>query len=166
MSRTSRRQTPGAVTLAWELPFELGSGNPGTQGQDQELLINADIEPDCDRDGLGDETQDNDISSSCTCKGEQATIVGTNGDDQRSGTPGRDVMVGFAGNDTLSGLEGDDAICGGLGNDTLSGGPGNDTLVGQKGKDRLYGEAGNDALEGGKGTDKLKGGPGKDKQVQ
>jgi RTX calcium-binding nonapeptide repeat (4 copies) len=182
--------TPGAVNLVWRVPVDLGSGLPGYSQPDQELLVNADIERDCDADGLGDESQDGSTSPCPTCKGAPATIIGTNGDDVRSGTPARDVMVGLGGNDTLSGLEGDDAICGGAGKDTLNGGPGNDTVLGQKGKDTLYGEAGhdallgqkgkdtlygqagNDALEGNKGNDnlfggeggdKLKGGPGKDK---
>jgi Ca2+-binding RTX toxin-like protein len=92
-----------------------------------------------------------------TCKGRQATIVGTDTPDQLSGTPGADVIVGLGGSDKLRGLAGNDVICGGDGNDTLRGG---------KGKDRLYGDAGKDTLRGGPGRDKLEGGAGKDKQVQ
>jgi hypothetical protein len=154
--------TPGAETLTWRIPFDLGSGGHPYRSQDQELLINADIEPDCDQDGLGDETQDPNTSACPTCKDQPATIIGTSGDDVRMGTPGRDVMVGLAGNDTLSGFEGDDTICGGAGNDTLYGGPGNDILLGQKGKDKLFGEAGKDTLNGGPGKDKLKGGGDRD----
>jgi uncharacterized protein (DUF2147 family) len=94
---------------------------------------------------------------SATCKGQQATIVGTGGNDVRKGTPGRDVMVGQGGNDTLSGLAGKDLICGGAGKDKLKGGVGRDILLGQKG---------NDTLKGGPGKDTLKGGAGKDKQIQ
>jgi hypothetical protein len=83
-----------------------------------------------------------------TCKGQPATIVGTNGRDVRKGTSVRDVMVGLGGNDKLSGLGGNDLICGG---------PGKDTLKGGKGNDKLYGQAGKDSLNGG---------PGKGKQVQ
>jgi hypothetical protein len=110
-----------------------------------------------------------------TCRGEQATIVGTDGADQISGTPAADVIAAVGGNDKLSGLAGNDVICGGKGNDTLKGGPGNDQLSGQKGNDKLYGQkgkdklrgkAGNDTLKGGPGKDTLKGGAGKDKQVQ
>jgi hypothetical protein len=127
-----------------------------------EMLINADVESDCDRDGLGDETQDTNTSSCSpvappTCKGKPATIVGTEGTDVRKGTSGKDVIVGLGGNDKLSGLAGNDLICGGAGKDTLKGG---------KGNDKLYGEAGKDTLKGGPGKDKLKGGAGKDKQVQ
>ena len=90
-----------------------------------------------------------------TCKGIQATVSGTPGNDVRSGTSGRDVMVGLAGRDRLSGLAGDDVICGGAGKDVLRGGPGKDTLLGQKGKDNLKGGGGKDACTGGKGKDKL-----------
>jgi Ca2+-binding RTX toxin-like protein len=92
-----------------------------------------------------------------TCKGKPATVVGTNGNDVRSGTPGKDVIVGLGGKDKLSGLAGNDLICGGTGKDTLKGG---------KGKDKLYGQKGKDTLRGGPGKDKLKGGAGTDKQVQ
>jgi hypothetical protein len=92
-----------------------------------------------------------------TCKGQPATIVGTNGRDVRKGTSGKDVMVGLGGNDKLSGLAGNDLICGGAGKDTLKGG---------KGNDKLFGGAGKDTLKGGPGKDKLNGGAGKDKQVQ
>ncbi len=90
------------------------------------------------------------------CKGKPSTIVGTNGNDVRSGTPARDVLVGLGGNDKLSSLAGNDVICGGAGKDTLKGG---------KGNDKLYGGEGKDTLKGGPGKDTLKGGPGKDKQV-
>jgi hypothetical protein len=119
--------------------------------------VSAILEPDCDKDGLGDETQDTNTSScrpaaavapAATCKGKPATIVGTPGNDGLKGTSGKDVIAGLGGNDKLSGLAGNDLICGGAGKDTLKGGGGKDTLLGQKGKDVL------------------KGGPGKDRQVQ
>jgi len=130
--------------------------------------IAANVEPDSDRDGFGDETQDQcptnaTIQGPCprspppTCKGRPATIVGTEGNDVRKGTSGKDVIVGLGGNDKLAGLAGNDLICGRAGNDTLKGG---------KGNDKLYGGAGKDTLKGGPGKDKLKGGRGKDKQVQ
>jgi RTX calcium-binding nonapeptide repeat (4 copies) len=137
------------------------------------ILIAANVEPDSDRDGFGDETQDQcptnaTIQGPCpqpptpptsppTCKGKPATIVGTGGNDVLKGTSDKDVMVGLGGNDKLSGLAGNDLICGGAGKETLKGG---------KGNDKLYGEAGKDTLKGGPGKDKLKGGPGKDKQLQ
>jgi RTX calcium-binding nonapeptide repeat (4 copies) len=126
------------------------------------ILIAANVEPDSDRDGFGDETQDQCPTNAttqgpCTCKGNPATIVGTSGNDLRKGTSGEDVMVGLGGNDKLSGLAGSDTICGGSGKDTLNGGEAKDTLLGQQGED---------SLKGGPGKDKLKGGPGKDKQIQ
>jgi RTX calcium-binding nonapeptide repeat (4 copies) len=126
------------------------------------ILIAANVEPDSDRDGFGDETQDQCPASAttqgpCTCKGKPATIVGTSGNDVGKGSSGKDVMVGLGGNDKLSGLAGNDTICGGSGKDTLNGGKGKDTLFGQKGKD---------TLKGGPSKDKLKGGAGRDKQIQ
>jgi Ca2+-binding RTX toxin-like protein len=119
--------------------------------------ISAKLEPDCDKDGRGDETQDSNTSScqaaALKCKGAQATIVGTSGNDVRSGTPGRDVMVGQGGSDRLSGLAGKDLICGGAGKDKLLGGKGKDTLLGQAGKDKLKGGGGKDICKGGKGND-------------
>jgi Ca2+-binding RTX toxin-like protein len=96
------------------------------------------------------------------CKGLQATIVGTAGNDARTGTSRRDVIVGLRGNDKLSGLAGNDLICGGKGNDTVKGGSGNDQLSGQRGNDKLYGQRGNDKLSGNAGRDTLRGGLGKD----
>jgi hypothetical protein len=130
----------------------------------QRILIAANVEPDSDRDGFGDETQDQcpinaTTQGSCPpiCNGSPASIVGTSGKDVLKGTSGDDVMVGLGGNDRLSGLAGDDTICGGSGKDTLNGGSGEDTLLAQKG---------NDTLRGGPGKDKLKSGAGKDKQIQ
>jgi Ca2+-binding RTX toxin-like protein len=92
-------------------------------------------------------------STAYTCKGQQTTIVGTEGNDIRSGTPGRDVMVGLGGNDSLSGLGGNDLICGGSGKDKLKGGAGNDKLLGEAGKDKLKGGGAKDVCKGGKGND-------------
>ena len=113
-----------------------------------------------------------------SCKGNPATIIGTNGhdhnplsglndelsgDDQLRGTPAADVIAALDGNDEVSGLSGNDVICSGAGNDTLEGGKGNDTLKGRKGNDRLSGQSGKDTLKGGPGQDTLQGGKGKDK---
>jgi hemolysin type calcium-binding protein len=132
------------------------TSSPITEESSQ-LDVSAILEPDCDKDGLGDETQDGDLSSCPLCKGRTSTIVGSRRKDVLSGSYGTDVIVGLGGKDKLSGLGGNDVICGGPGKDVLNGG---------KGKDKLYGEAGNDILRGGPGKDKLKGGPGKDKQIQ
>jgi hypothetical protein len=136
-----------------------------------QLDVSARLEPDCDKDGFGDETQDQNLSSCApgttptgpaptlpsgapaTCKGKRATIVGTNGSDARTASQGRDVIVALGGNDTLSGLGGNDVICAGAGKDTLRGGGGKDTLLGQKGKDALKGGGGKDVCTGGKGSD-------------
>jgi hypothetical protein len=128
-----------------------------TEQSGYQLDLSAIVEPDCDTDGLGDDSQDTTTVPCPTCKGRPATIIGTSRKDKRTGTPGRDVIVGLAGNDKLSGIAGNDVICGGPGRDVLNGG---------KGKDRLSGGPGRDTLRGGPGKDTLSGGPGKDKQVQ
>jgi Ca2+-binding RTX toxin-like protein len=139
--------------------------------------VSAVVEDDCDNDGLGDQTQDPNTSTCAapppplpttpvtpsqppsgaagvvTCKGQQATIVGTSGNDTRKGTGGKDVIAGLGGSDTLSGLAGNDVICGGSGKDTLKGGRGNDKLYGQKGRDTLKGGGGGDLCKGGAGRD-------------
>jgi RTX calcium-binding nonapeptide repeat (4 copies) len=151
--------------MAGDNVFELSGGDPapgetrGAVGAPNPVTlvnVSAVLEPDCDKDGLGDETQDTDLSG-CACKGKPATIIGTAGADNLSGTPAADVIAALGGSDKVSGLAGNDTICGGAGKDTLKGG---------KGNDKLFGEAGKDTLKGGPGKDKLKGGPGKDKQVQ
>jgi hypothetical protein len=131
------------------------------------ILLAAQVESDCDKDGFGDETQDGNLSScapattlppapgaaTATCKGIAATIVGTEGNDVRVGSLGQDVIAGLGGNDTLSGIAGNDVICGGAGRDLLKGGKGKDSLLGQKGKDTLKGGGGRDLCKGGKGKD-------------
>ena len=137
----------GTATIAWP---------------DLRPSVAATVEPDCDKDGLGDETQDTNLSTcatiapgtaTTTCRGLPATIVGTGGNDVRTASQGQDVIAGLGGNDTLSGLAGNDVICGGPGKDTLKGGKGKDTLLGQKGKDTLKGAGGKDLCKGGKGAD-------------
>src|SRR5215207_7267007 len=173
-----------AVFANGDIPPPAGTGSPITTETNVHLDLSALLESDCDQDGLGDETQDQDLSScgpgnppgnppgippatppgtgpgtgpgtqaQATCKGLAATIVGTNGNDVRTGSQGRDVIAGLGGNDTLSGLGGNDVICGGAGKDTLKGGKGKDKLYGQKGKDTLRGGGGKDKCIGGKGND-------------
>ncbi len=79
-----------------------------------------------------------------TCNGLDATIIGSENDDDLAGTPDADVIVGLGGNDRIEGLDGDDVICGGEGDDDLFGGAGGDLL---------FGDAGNDTLEGGTEAD-------------
>ena len=92
-----------------------------------------------------------------TCAGEQATIVGTNGDDVLRGTPGRDVIVGNGGDDQIFGAAGNDIICGNAGGDLMQGGAGADLIIGGFGPDRLVGGGGNDDLRGGPGNDEVVG---------
>jgi hypothetical protein len=132
----------------------------GAEISDFQINFSALLEPDCDNDGFGDETQDSDTAScargtpaALSCKGVQATIIGTAANDRRSGTRDRDVIVGLGGNDKLFGLAGKDLICGGAGKDKLKGGTGKDSLIGQKGKDTLKGGGGRDFCKGGKGND-------------
>ena len=134
------------------------TGSPIITEPNTHLDVSALLEPDCDKDGLGDETQDKDLSSpSCPpqlkCKGLALTKVGTNGPDTIIGTAGRDVIAALDGNDKVSGLAGQDVECGGKGKDTLKGGKGKDTLLGQAGKDALRGGGGKDICKGGKSTD-------------
>jgi RTX calcium-binding nonapeptide repeat (4 copies) len=141
----------------------------------ERILIAANVEPDSDRDGFGDETQDQCPTDASTqgpcqqpgpgpgpvapgqpapaCKGKQTTILGTDGPDQFAGTAAADVISALGGNDTVSALAGNDVVCGGPGKDTLKGGKGKDTLLGQKGKDTLKGGGGKDTCKGGKGND-------------
>jgi Ca2+-binding RTX toxin-like protein len=135
--------------------------SPDTEYPGLELLFNAQVEPDCDLDGLGDETQDARLSTppcptTLTCKGQTATNVGTDGSDEITGTDARDVVVALGGKDEIRGLAGKDLICGGSGRDTLKGGKGKDKLYGQKGKDKLIGGGGKDRCVGGKKDDTAK----------
>ena len=125
--------------------------------------VTAASESICDdgQDNDGDskiDCHDEDCASAPNCMkevevmcGQEATIVGTNGDDVIQGTPGRDIIHGRKGNDLIRGHGGNDVLCGGMGNDTLLGGAGRDVLHGGSGKD---------VLRGGKGPDTLNGGPG------
>ena len=88
------------------------------------------------------------------CRGQRATIAGTNGRDKITGTPRRDVIAAGAGPDRVRGLRGNDLICGQGGRDRLFGGPGRDTLLGGNGNDFLAGGKGRDRLRGGKGRDR------------
>jgi Ca2+-binding RTX toxin-like protein len=92
-------------------------------------------------------------TATATCKGKQATIVGTAQANVLTGTSGRDVIAALGGNDKVSGLAGKDLICGNAGKDKLLGGKGKDRLFGQKGKDKLRGGGGQDVCKGGAGND-------------
>jgi Ca2+-binding RTX toxin-like protein len=115
------------------------------------------------------------------CFRQDATIVGTAGNDEIVGTPGDDIIATLAGSDSVSGGGGNDIICGGPqddrlaggagrdrvgggnGNDRVGGGGGNDRLAGNAGRDRVAGGGGRDSLSGGGQNDRLGGGPGRDR---
>lgn len=116
-----------------------------------------------------------------TCGGQEATLVGTPGDDDLTGTSGADVIVGREGNDTIYGGGGDDIVCAGKGDDVIYGGDGFDIIFGAQGDDqihatngraeaqrsdqsgaRMFGGAGNDTIHGSNRWDRMQGGPGND----
>ncbi len=82
-----------------------------------------------------------------------AIIIGTGGNDLRTGTAALDIILVLGGDDTLFGEGGNDIVAGGIGNDRLFGGLGNDVLSGDAGDDLLEGGAGADLLVGGSGQD-------------
>ena len=109
-----------------------------------------------------------------SCRGEVATIVGTEGGELIVGTDGADVIVALGGADTVRSLGGADTVCagdgedrvhGGTGRDELEGGNGDDTLQGGTGQDLLYGNAGDDVLDGGLHHDACFQGSGTGKRV-
>ncbi len=102
------------------------------------------------------------LSSALCNDPNNATIVGTAGDDYLLGTPGNDVIFGLAGNDVIIGKGGDDVICGGPGNDNIDGGSGNDELDGGAGYNWVQGGDGDDTLFGGDDGNELQGGAGDD----
>ncbi len=98
-----------------------------------------------------------------TCKGQAASVVGTDGSDLLVRTNNRDVAAGRSGNDIIRTAGGNDLVCAGSGNDNLGGGTGNDKLYGESGNDKLSGDSGKDTLDGASGKDNLSGGTGNDK---
>jgi len=109
-----------------------------------------------------------------SCRGEVATILGTEGDDLLIGTPDRDVIVTRGGDDSVWAGDGDDLIClgggddfanGGDGNDDIRAGDGNDIVLGSAGQDTLWGGAGNDVVSGLGGSDLVIGETGDDSLV-
>lgn len=116
------------------------------------------------RDGV---TQTERSASPCTpaatCRGRDATVVGTRGDDRLIGTPRTDVIVARRGEDAVLGRAGRDVVCAGRGDDRVRGGRAGDRINGRRGGDDLRGNAGRDRLRGGRGRDELRGGRHRDR---
>ena len=137
---------------------------------DNKLDVRAFLELDCDKDGLGDETQDSFLPCGpagalvqpLTCRGEPLTISGTRLGDTIVGTNGRDVIGALNGDDEVIALDGNDVVCGNDGRDKLRGQDGEDKIKGNRGADRLKGGFGDDRLRGNRGEDTLKGKAGDD----
>jgi hypothetical protein len=68
---------PTALLDGFSPPIRDGQERPagGCSGFQVELLMNADVEPDADRDGLGDETQDTDSDGDGVGAGDNCTTV-------------------------------------------------------------------------------------------
>ncbi len=97
-----------------------------------------------------------------TCRGMDATIVGSDGPDTLTGTDGADVIYGGDGDDLIVGLGGNDVICGGSGDDEIHAGEGDDIVGGDAGDDIIFGSAGADLLIGAEGDDWIDGGSHRD----
>jgi hypothetical protein len=72
------KQTPNAALSNFVPPIRDGDERAPAgcfQGAQYELLMNADVEPDADRDGLGDETQDSDIDADGVGEGDNCPTV-------------------------------------------------------------------------------------------
>ena len=57
-----------------------------------------------------------------TCNGKEATITGTDANDNLKGTEQADVIQALGGDDKVNGADGNDVVCGGDGKDKLKGG--------------------------------------------
>ena len=114
-----------------------------------------------------------------TCKGQEATIVGSKRDDGPNrpveGTRRADVIVARGGDDVVHGKGGGDLICGGRGRDFIEGEGGRDRVYGNAADDlifggpsddKLFGNAGDDGLNGQGSRDLCAGGPGDDLAVR
>jgi Ca2+-binding RTX toxin-like protein len=103
-------------------------------------------------------------STSYQCFGDQATIVGTPGDDLLVGREDTaDVIVGLGGDDVIFGAEDvtlatapGDRLCGGVGADYVRGGTGEDRIQGGGGADDVDGSYNLDwVTQGGPGNDRV-----------
>jgi hypothetical protein len=81
LPHVDRRNVPGATFSIWN-PTPLQDGDtraPDSTGFVNALLYNADVEPDCDSDGLGDETQDPELPLGEACgKGSRTLTLDAN----------------------------------------------------------------------------------------
>ncbi len=98
-----------------------------------------------------------------TCRGLDATVVGSGSRDVLRGTRGGDVIVARGGRDRIRARRGSDVVCAGHARDRVRGGSGRDSLGGGRGADVLTGGGGRDRLDGARGRDACRGGPGKDR---
>lgn len=97
-----------------------------------------------------------------TCFGKEATIVGTEGNDEISGTNRDDVVVAFGGADIIRTGRGNDLICAGDGQDSATGRAGHDRI---RGAESASGGPGDDLLLSSQEFSSLKGGDGDDSLI-
>jgi Ca2+-binding RTX toxin-like protein len=166
-SRVGVRDRAGAEAAVFVPPLGAGERREAQVVLDDfETVVNADVEPDADRDGFGDETQDQcstDPTTQGLCRGRCANLrVGTEKADTLNGTAAGDRLRALGGNDVVNGLAGADCLEGGSGRDRMSGGAGADRLLGGSGGDKGSGGAGRDRLSGGSGNDRMDGGSAND----
>jgi PKD repeat protein len=95
-------------------------------------------------------------AGSVRCRGLEATLTGTQGNDIMRGTESADVIAGLGGSDRIRSLGGDDVVCGGGEADRIALGTGDDTALGGPGRDRIGGGSGEDRCRGGRGRDILR----------
>lgn len=146
--------------------------------------VAAQVETDADRDGFGDDTQDECPASAAAtrapcprpavsptpvatpfagCPASASLVIrGTSAANTLAGTVRGDRIFAGTGNDRVDGLAGDDCIDLGPGADRGQGGPGADLVLGGSGNDRIHGTGGNDSLSGSSGRDRMNGGSGND----
>lgn len=133
-----------------------GDGSPLPQGAGIELIVSGFIAG----------------TTPVQCAGQNATVLGTAGNDTIVGSNSADVFVALDGDDTITALSGDDLVCGGPGRDRIDGEAGADVIYGEGGNDiidggssddTIFGQSGGDVLRGGLGNDEIFGGPGFDK---
>jgi Ca2+-binding RTX toxin-like protein len=191
LDRAWRYPVDGATSQRWDPILGQGSLALGLTGPPAELLANADIEADIDDDGLGDETQDDDIDNDGVLNPDDQcpTVPGpapsgcpdTDGDGvpdltdhcptvpgpAPSGCPPSTGGPGNGGNggngsDGSNGVAGAFAAGCGATDRTVPGGAGDDVLTGSLRRDAIFGWGGSDTIRGLSAGDCLRGGAGPD----